>query len=461
MFQPWRIKLREAEEALRVGRLDEAKRLLCDGNLVEFRPGKELMRKVAAEMARRAERKVACGQTLDGLRDLETAAVLGAGEETVAVVRRQIVDRASQEARQLLEAGEPAPAAARLAELERQGPTPRDVRLLHKAAEHVLAAQRLCRSGKFAAADEELAAAAALQPNLHVVTTLRTACNAKAADSRRLAEELHEALLGENWTAVLAAADALLDLSPDHIQARDARRRAWAQVGLRCSDRSSGAHGANGHASQAVVMNPIAEPPSTTCDGDQGRFLLWVDGVGGFLVCLGDEIMIGQPVPGAAVDVPILGDVSRKHAVIRRDGESYLIRALRPIKLDGRLIETVALLTDGSVLELGGGVKLRFRCPHPLARTARLEFISHHRTQPSTDAVLLMADACILGPASTSHVVCPDWTEELVLYRQPDGLHCRRPTGLSVDGAAVSERSRLGPRSTVTGDDFSLSLEPL
>ena len=45
MFQPWRLKVREAEEALRHGRLEEASRLLGEPGLLEFLPAKQLMAK--------------------------------------------------------------------------------------------------------------------------------------------------------------------------------------------------------------------------------------------------------------------------------------------------------------------------------------------------------------------------------------------------------------------------------
>ena len=59
------------------------------------------------------------------------------------------------------------------------------------------------------------------------------------------------------------------------------------------------------------------------------KFMLWIDAVGGYWVCLGDEITIGQPVSAGSVDVPILGDISPRHARIRRDGEGYVIEAIR------------------------------------------------------------------------------------------------------------------------------------
>ena len=46
MFQSWRLKLRQAEEAYRGGRLDEASRILTERPLCEFRPAKKLLAKV-------------------------------------------------------------------------------------------------------------------------------------------------------------------------------------------------------------------------------------------------------------------------------------------------------------------------------------------------------------------------------------------------------------------------------
>ena len=135
------------------------------------------------------------------------------------------------------------------------------------------------------------------------------------------------------------------------------------------------------------------------------RLMLWVDFVGGYLICLRDEVTLGQPAGGDSPDVPIMGDLSRRQAIVRRQGEGYSIEAVREVRLNGKPVSRTAALWDGSVIELGEGVRLRFRQPHPLSATARLEFLSRHRTQPSTDGVLLMAESCILGRSSSSHVV--------------------------------------------------------
>jgi len=191
------------------------------------------------------------------------------------------------------------------------------------------------------------------------------------------------------------------------------------------------------------------------------NFMLWVDAVGGFLVCPADEVTLGQPIRCDIVDVPILGDISNRHARIQRDGEGYLIKAIRDVRLDGRPVGRVGRLADGSRIVLGEGVRLVFRRPHALSGTARLEFDSHHRTQPTADAVLLMADACVLGPNRHCHVVCRDWTREVILYRHDEQLYCRTEGKFQIDGVRHENRGPLSRGSRVEGDGFSLNLEEL
>ena len=193
----------------------------------------------------------------------------------------------------------------------------------------------------------------------------------------------------------------------------------------------------------------------------QSRLLLWVDAVGGFFVCLGHEVRLGQAVPDSVVELPLLADLSRHHATIRRDEEGYTIEPLRDVRLNHHKIATVSWIHDGSLIELGPALQLRFSRPHPLSATARLDFISHHRTQPSAAAVLLMADTCVLGPGANNHVVCRQWPHDVVLYRQHGGLYCRTAGVLEVDGKICQQQAPLTPRSHVVGEQFSFSLEEI
>ena len=191
------------------------------------------------------------------------------------------------------------------------------------------------------------------------------------------------------------------------------------------------------------------------------RFMLWIDAVGGYWVCLGDVVSIGQGGACGGTDVAILADIARRHACIRRDGEGYVLEANRDAWVDGKAVETAAGLVDGSRIELGRGLKLAFRRPHALSATARFEFLSGHRTQPSADAVLLMAEACVLGPGAQCHVVCRDWPGEVILFQQNGELYCRTKGALVIDGTAYRDCGPLRFDSRVAGEGFSFSLETL
>ncbi len=192
------------------------------------------------------------------------------------------------------------------------------------------------------------------------------------------------------------------------------------------------------------------------------RFLLWIDAVGGYFVCLAEHVLIGQAVPDTEADVPIQGDLSRRHAKIRRDGENYLIEPIvGAVRIGGRSINSSVLLADGDEIELGKVVRLRFRKPHPLSVSARLDFISRHRTQPWADGVLLMGESCVLGPNWHNHVVCRDWRDDVVLFRQGKDLYCRGMQTLEIDGKPCDGRGKLTCNSHITSDDFAITLEEI
>jgi hypothetical protein len=191
------------------------------------------------------------------------------------------------------------------------------------------------------------------------------------------------------------------------------------------------------------------------------NFVLWIDAVGSYWICPGEVVTLGQPGRSGSVDVPILGDLSHRHARIRRDGEGYLIEAVRDVFVDGRAVRPAATLTDGCHIQLGGSVRLKFRRPHALSGTARLEFASSHRTQPTVNAVLLMADLCILGPRPHSHVLCRHWSREVLLFRHDEALVCRTAGPLEIDGTACRDRGRMTLNSHVAGEGFSFKLEEI
>lgn len=199
----------------------------------------------------------------------------------------------------------------------------------------------------------------------------------------------------------------------------------------------------------------------TDMPSDCERFMLWIDGVGGYWVCGRSSVVVGTPLACHAIDLPILGDLSARHARICRQAGQYVIEPYREVRLNGRTLGGPAGLGEAATLELGRSVRLTFRRPHPLSATAQIEFASGHRTSPSADGVLLAAESIVLGPRGSSHVRCPNWKHEVVLFRGEDGWWCRSDCELEIGGQRVGRKGRIACPGQVAGEGFSFGLEPL
>ena len=255
---------------------------------------------------------------------------------------------------------------------------------------------------------------------------------------------LHEAITDKRWRDVLQYSEQVLAAAPCHPEARKARARAWKAI-----EPATETHATTPTRPSA----PPAEPP-------QPRFLLWIDGVGGYLICFGGRVTLGQATPDSYVDVPLFADVSRHHATLTRETEGYMLEAVRPLMLNGRPAEK-ALLRSGDRITLGSACQLLFRQPVPVSTSARLDLVSGHRLPLAVDGVLLMADTLVLGSGPQVHVAIPDLPQPIVLFRQKDGLGIRAAGSFQVNGERCTERGALGQNATVTSDDFALALEPV
>jgi hypothetical protein len=371
----------------------------------------------------------------------------------VAQLCGELAERGAVEVRSALDAGDPAQAVSLSEDLRNRGADTVDLRRLQEAATCWVRANRLAALGDFSRAIDSLQTArnhlnghAALNDRFKSVESSRDRAGSLRGD-------LQNALAQQNWPEVLRVADSFLDLAPECREVRQTRDEALRRLGVRV-----GVAPAVGLAHDAEDASPGRRGREAT--PARNRFILWVDGVGGFLVCQGSVVTLGQASPASTVDIPILGDLSRHHATIVRDGEGYLIRSDREMLVNGRTIGQVSL-RHGDTIRLGRGVDLRFTTPCPISGTARLDLVSRHRLHLSLAGILLMADTCVIGPTAQTHVQVPDASTQIVIYRQGEGLVCRGNGALEIDGQSHDGRGALRWTSRVMAGDVSLSLEPL
>ncbi|GAB4156054.1 MAG: hypothetical protein Tsb009_32930 [Planctomycetaceae bacterium] len=177
---------------------------------------------------------------------------------------------------------------------------------------------------------------------------------------------------------------------------------------------------------------------------DADRFLMWVDGVGGYLIYLSDQIVIGGPDErGSLTDVSLLANLSRQHATITRSGDGYVIQPAGLVSIGRREIFNAMPLEDGYEIRLGKNVRLEFQRRTVLSGTAVLRFLSDHRPKYSVDGVIMMEDNCLLGPGSENHIVCPEAEDSLVLFRRGENLFCKCRSGLAVGEKSIGKTEQV------------------
>ena len=527
MLGHWRIVLRQAEEAARAGRFEEAYALANRPDVMDHHHAVQFRSRLALDLIARATRRGAVDDLAGAIEDLNLAERMGAPPDSLAAARLNLADRVADEVRVDLDAGEPVRTLERIEELARHkigGPSLRRTREIAEAWQSALAEGR---RGEFGRAHEQLDRAERLAAGTGAIAAQQGLAQAKTELENRQkgaspkVEALYMALSEGKWPQILAAAEAVLVSVPEHPAARQARTRAWQQIaaigpgtasqwpqrGARVAqaagtvespcdretaepDRTAEPEGIiwlnaavkqeagspsfdpSGNAPVATpaprpaVVHRISSPPPrllarVETGGPKGRFLLWVDAVGGYLVCLDDRIVLGRAGSDSHADVPLMGDLSRNHATLLRNGEGYLLQAHHASFVNGKPVVDQAVLHDGDVIRLGSTVELEFRQPSPVSATARLSILSRHRLPLAVDGVLLMAETCIVGEALQAHIPAPALKSPVVLYRQAGALWCRAVGAFDVDGRTCASRAPLTLQSSVLGDGFSFSLEPL
>jgi hypothetical protein len=439
------LTIRQAQEALHKGRLEDAQRLLGQTEMQGHKRSWELLQQLAKGYVERGDRHLRHDNTEAAWSDLLLAEQLKVADCGTERLRQALTKLGVTQTRELLEAGEPERAVEGVSQLRQRLVRQSELDVVEEAAKNWLEAREEASLGRFAQALQTLERVSRLVSRpVGQLDRFRADLEKRQQFYAPLLVQLHEAAAGGQWREVVELSERVLALAPNHGEARKLRHRAWKAI-----------EPATTSARPASEEQP--EPPIETMPQ---RFLLWVDGVGGYLVCLAPRVTLGQATQDSYVDVPLFADVSRLHATLTRDAEGYLLEAVRPLLVNNEPA-TRTLLRPNDRVTLGSCCQVRFRQPAPVSASARLDMVSGHRLPLSVDGVLLMADTLVLGPGSHVHVELPESKNNVVLYRHKEGLGVRCGGDLSINGRRCRERGLLGPHATVTGDDFAFAVEAI
>ncbi|GIW81075.1 MAG: hypothetical protein KatS3mg105_2882 [Gemmatales bacterium] len=441
MTSAW-LTLRQVQAALKNGRLEEAVRLIGQPEVQGHKHAADLLQKIGQAYVARGERSLEVDQIAKAWHDLLQAEQLGILDARSLALRQELAKRSLREGRRYLEAGEPGRAAEVFAQLRSRGVESSELALWHEAAKSWQQARDAADHGEFALAAQSAKRVADLLGNEpSPLKTFRREVEENRTAFMQIISELHEAAEASQWRKVLELSEKALALAPLHAAARKARTRAWQVIEAPTVALES---------SQKTPVPPDEQPSSQ-------RLMLWVDGVGGYLICLDAKVSIGQAAPDGIADIPLFADISRRHAWLTRDVEGYLLEAERTVQINGQAVERT-LLRPGDRVTLGKSCQFQFLQPVPISATARLDMVSGHRLPLAVEKVILMAETLVLGRGPQVHIEM-DIEKPVILYRQKEGLGIRYAGKLNIDGNEFEERGSLTTSSQVRGDDFAFALE--
>ncbi len=431
--------------------------------------GQRAARRLTTALVERAEHCTATGNLHQAWHDLMLASSISLPVDTDALSRKknQLVELTVETAESFLAQGQANHALRAINELNSRQILDWRADRLTKTAKLLLAADESAAAGRLAAAVQQLEQARELHPELSFIESRLAANRYRRIQVRDLTTVLQEKTVEGDWAEAQACCQKLLTLAPKYCIALDAQKHCLAQMqgktsaGPGAADVDSSAKEdsffrAGGQCSDADITQNATEIAASV----DKAFLLWIDGVGGFLVCPAATNIIGQAVSASEISIPILGDLRKHHARLTTVEDQHYLKFLDVRKELGRPLPKPLALCSGQILEFSGGVKLRYSKTHPLSSTARFDFISRHRTEPWCDAILVAANTIILGPHENNHVYCPTWKDDLLLFRRGEDWFCRCKQDFRIDGKEFHFEGPLELNSTVSGEDFSMTLEP-
>jgi hypothetical protein len=464
----WRNKIKKVRELMETGHLSDAAALFLQHQLHEFQTGSDLARRLADRFVGHARTQAASGDFQTAWQDLASAERLldAAGNRTPAALvhsRQDVLEASIESAEQHLAGGKPKQALRILAELRRQRILDSRADRIESLATRIEQAECLADQGRWTQAQQTLQSVVTQRPDLVWVHHRHQALAQQNATAGGLKSQLQSAMQSSRWSTARQVSAELLALAPHDQLAADALRRSLQRAQAAEESRDA-----------ATPHDPALSDTFTGRPGDtdanlsrnaartkMNRTMLWVDGVGGFLLCADPVITVGRALPDAGIDIPIQGDLRRRHLRIARTQNDFVATPLADVAINGKPVSGPQLLQSGQQLTLGRSVKIRFERPHPLSASARLEVVSRHRTQPWSDGIMLVSDTIILGSAENAHIVCPDLESDVVLRWSQNRWSIRGRGNLEVDGRVIEQQSELNPNCRITADGTSLTLEAL
>lgn len=183
-------------------------------------------------------------------------------------------------------------------------------------------------------------------------------------------------------------------------------------------------------------LSPAANAPSSPREapGAARRFVLWVDGIGTFVVIAAPRAVVGRYDASARPDIPLPGRLSGRAGEILRVDDRYVLRARDAAEVNGKSCAE-KVLAPGDRIAFGASPAFSFYLPCPLSATALLRLDPPSMLPGKASDILLLDRFLVLGRKGLAHIKAPGGPLELLVFLR-DGVPWARTAGtLLIDGA--------------------------
>jgi hypothetical protein len=202
-----------------------------------------------------------------------------------------------------------------------------------------------------------------------------------------------------------------------------------------------------------------------------GPSCLWIDTLGGYLVCCAPRVSLGAACPSTETDAPptpladiaFLAPIRPVHVWVQRDEECYVWEAVGRCQFGGQESRAgiwtpsreMVLLSDAG----NPAVRLRLSLPEPGLLTACLTWLPPARTYRHVRSAVLVSQALHLGPAPTAHIR-GESLPETWLFPMQDGWLVRSTVPVIFEQRSYTDEVMLPVFWQIRLGDVQLALEP-
>lgn len=423
----------------------------------DVRLAKKLSRALMARARQAISYRLDLSNIAAAWEDLTSASdiVLPPDEDRLSREKNNLVNATVVAADKCLIAGEVKKAARVIRELQRRKILDTRASKIAKTAMLIQSADHYANVGSMLKAKKCIEQAKDIRPDLNLLDARKKTIEHQLPRMKYLTKQLEFALLAKKQKQIGILAGQLLEIAPKFQIALDARELLLDKV-LKQKPQTTNVTNKQGF----TALQPASVKPEFP-DAAQQPFLLWIDTIGGYFVCPAEKNIIGAAVPHSHVEIPLSGDLNRRHARIDRLNNSHVITPFGETKIDGKQINTETELKSGQTVQLDGGVSLKYVKPSIAGGSARLDYCSRHRTQPWSDGIILCNGLIRIGREPTSDIVCPGWNNDVTIFWRDNKWRCRLAGRFTVDGKPFVDEAEIELNSRIVGSDFSMSFETI